>query len=84
MPTFIKVFLLTLCLTQPVYAGKGIVFSLLSLDQVTRKVINNKSKVLSVRTEIIAGKKVHIIKILTKDGRVQYIKVDAQSGKRIR
>jgi len=74
MQTFIKVFLLTFCLTQTAFAA-------LSLDQATRKIMEqNKSKILSAKTEMINGKEVHVIKVLTRDGRIQYMKVDADSG----
>ncbi len=85
MQTFIKVFLLFLCFNQSVFAGSEILFSVLSLDQATKKIINkNKSKVLGAKTETIEGVKVHIIKILTQDGRVQSFKVNADSGKIIK
>jgi uncharacterized membrane protein YkoI len=78
MQTFIKVFLLTFCLTQTAFAA-------LSLDQATKKIIQqNKSKILSAKTEMINGRNVHVIKILTQDGRIQYLKVDADSGKDIK
>ena len=81
MQAFIKVFLLTFCLTQMAYAGKEIAFAVLSLDQATKKVIEqNKSKILSAKTEVINGKEVHVIKVLTRKGRIQYLKVDADSG----
>ena len=74
MQTFIKVFLLTFCLTQTAFAA-------LSLDQATRKIMEqNKSKILGAKTEMINGKKVHVIKVLTREGRIQYLKVDADSG----
>ncbi len=81
MQIVIKILLLTLCLTQTAVAGKDLIFSVLSLDQATKNIIeSNKSKVLDAKTEVIEGKEVHIIKVLTSDGRVQYIKVDADSG----
>jgi uncharacterized membrane protein YkoI len=74
MQTFIKVFLLTFCLTQTAFAA-------ISLDQATRKIMEqNKSKILGAKTEMINGKKVHVIKVLTREGRIQYLKVDADSG----
>ncbi len=82
MPVLIKVFLLTFCLSQAAFAGKELVFSILSLDQATRKIIeSSQSKVLGAKTAKINGKKIHVIKVLTIDGRVQHIKVDADSGK---
>ncbi len=82
MQAVVKIVILTFFLSQPVYAGKEIVLSALTLDQATKKVIEqNRSKVLSAVTETVNGKKVHIIKILTSDGRVQYLKVDIDTGK---
>lgn len=82
MQIVIKIFLLTLCLTQAAFAGKVFVFSVLSLDEATQKIIeSHKSKILDAKTEEIEGKDVHVIKVLTSDGRVQYIKVDAETGK---
>ena len=80
MQTFIKVFLLTFCLTQTAFAA-------LSLDQATKKIIQqqqNKSKILGAKTELVGGKEVHVIKVLTEDGRIQHLKVDADSGKIIK
>lgn len=77
MRTINIVFLLVLCLTSSVYA----VGNVISLDQATSKVIQqNNGKVLGARTESLEGRVIHVIKILTKDGRIQHIKVDAKSG----
>lgn len=85
MQIFIKGLLLIICLTQVALAGKQIIFSALTLDQVTKQVIaKNKSKVLGAKTEVVNGKRIHIIKILTSDGRVQYLKIDAETGKNSR
>ena len=70
------------CLNPQLYAGKAIVFSVLTLDQATKKIIKqNNSKVLSAKTKIFSGKKVHMIKILTPKGRVQSYKVNSETGK---
>lgn len=85
MPAIVKILLLTFCLLQTVNAGKSVSFAALSLDQATKKIIEqNENKVMGAKTEVIDGKKVHVIKILTSDGRVQYLKVDAQTGKLIK
>lgn len=85
MQIFIKGLLLIICLTQVALAGKEIIFSALTLDQVTKQVIaKNKSKVLGAKTEVVNGKRIHIIKILTSDGRVQYLKIDAETGQNSR
>jgi hypothetical protein len=81
MQTYIKLFLLAFFLSTSVFAGSDVVFSILSLDQATQKIIEElKTKVLGAKTESIDGKIVHIIKVLTEDGRVQHLKVDAESG----
>ncbi|MCK5829538.1 MAG: PepSY domain-containing protein [Methylococcales bacterium] len=81
MQTYINIFLLTFCFSSTVFAESGMIFSLLSLDQATKKVIAEfESKVLSAKTESNDGKTVHVIKILTKDGRIQHLKVDADTG----
>lgn len=85
MQTYIKVFLLTFSFFSIAYAGPGIGLSLLSLDQATKKVITEvESKVLGAKTELIDGRTVHVIKILSPDGRVQQLKVDAESGEIIK
>ncbi len=85
MQTFIKVLMLSLCLTPAVFAGNAFILSVLSLDEATKKIIKeNNSKVLDATTEQINGNTVHIIKVLTADGRVQYIKVNVDSGKIIK
>ncbi len=42
---------------------------------------DNLKHVLSAKTEMLNGKKVHVIKVLTADGHIQYIKIDATTGK---
>lgn len=80
-----KVLVLVFCFVQTVYASKEMIFSVLTLDQATKKIIEqDKNKVLGAKTEVIEGKEVHVIKILTSDGRVQYLKVDSDTGKLIK
>lgn len=57
----------------------------ISLDQATQQIIKNNStlKVLGAETEIIECKLVHVIKVLTPDGRIQHYKIDAESGELI-
>ncbi|MDO9142516.1 MAG: hypothetical protein Q7U38_19525 [Methylobacter sp.] len=53
----------------------------ISLDEATQQIIEGTyNKVLGAQTEIINGKAVHIIKVLTPDGRIRYYKIDAESG----
>ncbi|MEO1879390.1 MAG: hypothetical protein ABGX40_05375 [Methylococcales bacterium] len=85
MRTLIKVLMLSLCLIPSAFANSAFLLSILSLDEATKKIIKeSKSKILDATTEVVNGNNVHIIKVLTADGRVQYIKVDVDSGKIIR
>lgn len=56
----------------------------ITLDEATKQATKDtENKVLSAKTKTIKGKKVHVIKILTKEGRIQHIKIDAASGKKL-
>ncbi len=75
--------LLIVCMAfvKPCFAEKTLPFSLLSIDEATQKVLEQGgNKVLATKTENVDGKKVHVIKVLSSDGRVQHIKIDADSG----
>jgi len=54
----------------------------ISLDQATKQIIKNDSniRVLGAETEIIDGKEIHVIKVLTPDGRIQHYKIEAETG----
>lgn len=53
----------------------------ISLDEATKQIIEGTyNKVLGAQTEIIDGKTVYVIKVLTPDGRIQYFKIDAETG----
>ncbi|MEQ1637950.1 MAG: hypothetical protein ABL903_14805 [Methylococcales bacterium] len=54
----------------------------MSLEQATKQVITNHyaSRVLSAKTEEIEGRKVHVIKTLTLDGRIQQQTIAADTG----
>ena len=56
----------------------------ITLDQATKKVTEEtESKVLSAETKTIKDKEIHVIKILTEKGRIQHIKIDAETGEKI-
>ena len=81
MNTFVKAVLLALWLPGGVQAQSGLQLAFVSLDQATKQVRQNSSlRILGAKTEVIDGKEVHIIKVLTKDGRVQHVRVDAETG----
>ena len=54
----------------------------ISLEQATKQVITSHyaSRVLSAKTEEIDGRKVHVIKTLTLDGRIQQQTIAADTG----
>ena len=54
----------------------------ISLDEAVKQARQrNKGKVLSAETTRVDGRKVYLIKILTKDGRVKRTRIDARTGK---
>lgn len=54
----------------------------ITLDDAVKQISqNSQDKVLTAKTEVIDGKKIHVIKVLTSTGYIQYIKVDAITGK---
>ena len=74
--------LLIFLLATRCYAEEILVSTPISLDQATQQIIknNNNLRVLGAETEIIECKLVHVIKVLTPDGRIQHYKIDAESG----
>ncbi len=73
--------LLALCaaLTGPAAAGDFMVR--ISLDQATRQVLGSGNhRVLGAQTLTIDGREVHVIKVLTPDGRIHYFRIDAETG----
>ena len=76
-----KLFLLFLFFTNIGYVNAEVILAQINLDDAAKKVIEgNDRKVLGAKTEIIDGKEVHVIKVLTDDGRIQHHKVDAETG----
>lgn len=73
--------LILIALTGVCHAGDDFVIARVSLDEATRQIIRDGNKrVLGATTEIIDGRVVHIIKVLTPDGRIQHYKIDAETG----
>lgn len=53
-----------------------------TLEEATKLVMQDtKNKVLAAKTELVDGKKIHVIKVLTLTGHIQHIKIDAATGK---
>lgn len=76
---FFYVLFLSIGLAESVTVGNAPV---ITLEQATRQVISNNfaSRVLSAKTEEFEGRKVHVIKTLTPDGRIQQQTIDADTG----
>ncbi|MDT8406690.1 MAG: hypothetical protein RQ715_05520 [Methylococcales bacterium] len=78
---------LTLCLllTLGLFAATvsaGLTPVRLSLEQAVASVNGKRAnKILGARTETQNNRDVHVIKILTQEGRVQEIRIDAETGK---
>lgn len=54
----------------------------ITLDEAIKKVMQDaQNKVLAAKTELVDGKKIHVIKVLTLAGHIQHIKIDAATGK---
>lgn len=82
MKNFIKAVLLTFLFPTFANAGSELTLILVSLDNATKQVRKDaRLRVLGAKTEIIDGKEVHVIKVLTADGRIQHHKIDAETGR---
>ncbi len=70
---------------QAVSIENRLVIAQISLEQAAKKDLNKKGgRILGAKTKKINGRPVHVIKLLTKDGRMLYIKMDPNSGTIIR
>ncbi len=70
-----------IALSQAGYAEDSLVIARISLHEATQTILNDgKNRVLAATTEIIDGREVHIIKVLTPDGRILHYKIDAETG----
>lgn len=80
MRNLIKIMMLMLASSHAL-AEAPLAIARVSLDQATKQIIRNqKIRVLGAQTVVIEGREVHIIKILTPDGRIQHLKIDAETG----
>jgi uncharacterized membrane protein YkoI len=81
MKTTIRVIILSIICSSILLAAQA-ESSSITLDEATKQVIETtKSTVLTAETKLINHQKIHIIKILTEKGRVQHIKLVAETGK---
>ena len=82
MANFIKALLLSLIIPTVAFSGGALTLSWVSLDEATKQVRkDSEKKVLGAKTESIDGREVHVIKVLTPDGRIQHLKIDAETGR---
>jgi uncharacterized membrane protein YkoI len=80
MKNLIKVVAVVLLFSNSCFAENNLPTSI-SLDEATKQIIEGTyNKVLGAQTELIDGKTVYVIKVLTPDGRIQYYKIDAETG----
>jgi uncharacterized membrane protein YkoI len=80
MKSFLKVIAVALLFSNNCFAAQTML-AYISLDEATKQIIEGTyNKVLGAQTELIDGKEVHVIKVLTPDGRIQYYKIDAETG----
>ncbi len=85
MQKFIKLFVLVSLLPWVGLVNADLMLAQINLDDAAKKVTQDRNrKLLGAKTETIDGKKIHVIKVLTPDGRIQHYKVDAESGKLIK
>jgi hypothetical protein len=81
MRYLITISMLAVLVCHPCFADSGLLLTRVSLDQATHQVIKEyKLRVLGAHTEIIDGKEVHIIKVLTPDGHIRHYRIDAETG----
>lgn len=81
MKNLIKLMALVMACSGSAFAETHDLLVRVTLDQATRQIIGNGgNRVLGAQTIVIDGREVHIIKVLTPDGRIQYFKIDAETG----
>lgn len=80
MRNLIKAVVVALLFSNSCFAENNLL-ARISLDEATRQIIEGTyNKVLGAQTELIDGREVYIIKVLTPDGHIQYFKIDAETG----
>ncbi|TAN68941.1 MAG: hypothetical protein EPN17_08225 [Methylobacter sp.] len=80
MKNLIKVVAVILLFSNSCFAASTLLADI-SLDEATKQIIEGTyNKVLGAQTELINGRTIYVIKVLTPDGRIQYYKIDAETG----
>jgi hypothetical protein len=73
--------LIIIALSNTCLAEDRIDLARISLHEATQKILSDgNTRVLGATTVIIEGREVHIIKVLTPDGRILHYKIDAETG----
>ncbi len=81
MKNSIKLVLLAFWCSSGALADDQLLLAQVSLNDATKQIIEGTyNKVLGAQTETIDGKEVHVIKVLTPDGRIQFFRIDAETG----
>ena len=63
-------------------ANEELLLAEVSLDDAVKQVLDG-NRLLDAETKNIDDREVHVIKVLTEDGRVQNHKIDAETGRRL-
>jgi len=80
MRNLLKVVAAVLLFSNSCFAENNLLAAV-SLDEATKQIIEGTyNKVLGAQVEVIDGKEIYIIKVLTPDGHIQYFKIDAETG----
>ena len=73
--------LIIIALSNMCHANDTIEIARVSLHEATQKILSDgNARVLGATTVIIEGREIHIIKVLTPDGRILHYKIDAETG----
>lgn len=73
--------LIIIAFSDKAYAQNSFEIARVSLHEATQTILSNgNNRVLGATTEMIDGKEIHIIKVLTPDGHILYYKIDAETG----
>lgn len=78
--------LISIANVMPVFSATDyLLLAKVTVDEAVRNVSKNqKNRVLGAKTELIEGREVHVIKTLSKKGRIRNRRVDAETGKALK
>lgn len=73
--------LILIALSRTSQADNKLKIARISLHEATQTILSKgNNRVLGAMTEVIDGREVHIIKVLTPDGHILHYKIDAETG----